>query len=124
MIFLRQDRGVKFYIYLVKQLLHNHDFTFVELHGAGESNIFNSIKVTEVLTKYNYVTMTRIKTKTLFKSSQKAAKIVIVLSKTTEFDRIYQEFEENKAKRSEERGFTTMKQSDDVDEKQRESEVA
>lgn len=69
----------------------------MEIHGAGEHNIFNAIRLTEVLTKYNYVSVTRIKTKSVMQHNYRAAKIVITLTKTDVFDKVFQDFEDAKA---------------------------
>lgn len=64
-VYVRGDKPYGFYIFLVKQILKNNDFSYVELHGAGERSIYNAVRVAEALTKYGYVEQTRMKTKTL-----------------------------------------------------------
>ena len=64
--------------------------------------IFTVIRVAEVLTKFKYATITRIKTHS-YQSSQnvggplkKVAKVVITLTKSEDFEQLYTEFEKNK----------------------------
>ncbi|CDW85305.1 UNKNOWN [Stylonychia lemnae] len=91
---LRQERGVKFYIRLVKSLMKHKGFDTVELHGTGDAYIFDAVKITEVLLRYSYVTISRMKTKTIFQGDRRAAKIVIQLTKSADFEELYDKFQE------------------------------
>lgn len=62
-IHLNTDRNANFYIFLAKVILHNHDFTEVELHASGDRNVSSAVRVTDVLVRYKYVTISRMKTK-------------------------------------------------------------
>jgi hypothetical protein len=110
-IFVKQERSTKFYVYLVKQLFHNEKYDTVQLHGAG-FNIFSVIKVAEIISRFKYADIARIKTKAIENSQmgQKSAKLIITLSKTADFEKLYKEFEESKAKSMEERGIYTRRE--------------
>ena len=55
-------REPKFYIFLCKEVLQKNKFDMVELHGAGDVCISTIAKVVSLLTRLNYVTVSRIKT--------------------------------------------------------------
>ena len=44
-VLIRPDRPYKFYVFLVKRILADHNFNFVELHGAGERGIYAAVRV-------------------------------------------------------------------------------
>ena len=46
------------------------------------------------MTKYGYVKITRVKTKTVHQGDRRAPKIIIQLSKTDDFDELYDKFRE------------------------------
>ena len=99
LVMVSGKRPASFYIYLVKQLFLNEKYDMVELHGAGDRCINSAIKVVGVLVKYRYVTITRLKTKTLNGREGKVGKIIIHLAKTHDFEEIYKKFEEERAER-------------------------
>ena len=63
-VYVQCDRkNTQFYVYLVKQMFHTEKFEEVELHGQGQPDIFTVIKLSEILTKYCYASVGKIKTK-------------------------------------------------------------
>lgn len=118
-LFFREDRPAKHFIYKAKQILHSPEFEQVELHSSSDRSILTLLKVVEILTKYNYATVTRIKTKTFYQGGQKAAKLVMILARTSDFEKVYQDFEETKGQRFQEEGAKRgykkdKKQTDEV----------
>jgi len=65
-------------------------------------NIFQVIKVTEILTRFKYASILKIKTHSYQPSTnaggplKKVAKVVITLTKSEDFEQVYTEFEKNK----------------------------
>jgi hypothetical protein len=92
---VHSDRPVKFYVFLAKQLFHNQKYEEVVLQGV-EMNIFNAIKAAEIITRYNYATITKIKTKSFQNSLKIGAKLMITLKKADNFEELYKQFEDNR----------------------------
>ena len=93
---------------ITKNLLKDK-FDSVELHGVDQESFVTIMIASNVLTKYGYCTLTRIKTKThQAKTAEDDArvilrpKLVVHLSKTPEFDQIQHDFEEKMTKAQEE----------------------
>lgn len=104
------DKPCKFYVFLVKQLFHNEKHTEVTVSGVG-MNIFQVIKVTEILTRFKYATVSRIKTHSYQPPMsaggpmKKAAKVVITLTKSSDFEQLYADFEKSKPEMPERRDY-------------------
>jgi hypothetical protein len=87
-------REAKFYIYLVKEVLHKNSFDIVQLHGAGDLCISTIAKVVSLLTRMKYVYVSRIKTGSIQgRDGTKVVKLIVHLTKTPEFQEMYDDFE-------------------------------
>lgn len=64
----------------------------IELHSVGDISINKATKIIDVLIRYKYVKITKIKTKLVKNGRQSFPKLVTVLSKTPEFDEQYDKF--------------------------------
>lgn len=97
-IFLRKEESHYFYISLAKSILYKGNFDEVELHAVGESCIFKAFQAIEVLTRVGYAIISRIKTKCIQEryTNDKISKIFVILKKTPEFNKLYEEFAEIK----------------------------
>jgi len=62
-VLINQRKQASFYVYLVKEMFHNDNHEFVELHAVGDQNINNLVIATEMITRFGYAEITRIKTK-------------------------------------------------------------
>ena len=111
-IIVRQSLRFKTLVIKVKNILKNQ-FDSVELHAVDDQSFLTISLVTQCLMKYKYVTMARLKTKTVQTRTDignnfagKDAddydadpriilqpKLVVHLKKTPEFDTIYDDFE-------------------------------
>ena len=110
-IIVRKTTFFKSLLVQTKNLLRNQ-FECIELHGVDDESFLTVSMVAQCLQKYKYVTLTRLKTKThqtkIRKDDSKAGtsssaadddidsnriilqpKLVVHLSKTPEFDAIY-----------------------------------
>ena len=95
-------KGMKFrtLVILTKDLMRSQ-FDSIELHGVDDFSYHNITLVAHTLMKYNYCTMTRLKTKTVqsFDDGEKDKRVVlqprlvIHLQKTAEFDKVYDDFD-------------------------------
>ena len=85
------------YIFEAKEILSKHGK--VEFHAVGGS-ITNALKTTERLTSFGYTKLESLQTSLLDEASEgrsnKAPKVIILLSKTPDFDSINAKFEEEK----------------------------
>jgi len=108
-IIVRKTANFKTLVVQTKNLLKNQ-FDSVELHGVDDESFLTVSLVAQCLLKYKYVTLTRLKTKThqtiLKRDDAKNGKdedpdnrvilqpkLVVHLSKTVDFDSIYDNFE-------------------------------
>ena len=108
-IIVRQNIRFKTLVILAKNMLKSQ-FDSIELHGVDDQSYLTVSLVTQCLMKYKYVTMERLKTKTVQamdgpKTFGKEAshdadlrvvlqpRLVVHLKKTPEFDSIFDEFE-------------------------------
>ena len=122
-IIVKKTMNFKSLVIQTKNLLKNQ-FECIELHGVDDESFLTVSLVAQCLLKYKYVTMTRLKTKThqtkIRKDDPKQSsslpadedmdynriilqpKLVVHLSKTPEFDTIYDGFEQAYKKMKEE----------------------
>ena len=107
-IIVRRSLPFRPLLAITKNLLKDK-FDTVELHGVDSESFVTVMIASNVLTKYGYCTLTRLKTKT---HQAKAAdddsrvvlrpKLVVHLTKTAAFDQIHHDFEEKMSKAQEE----------------------
>ena len=104
-VIVRRNMGFKTLVVIAKDMLKKQ-FDMIELHAVDDKSFLTITLVTNCLMKYKYVTMSRIKTKTVqtIEHEQKKEgdidhftrlqpRLVIHLAKTSEFDSIYDDFE-------------------------------
>ena len=98
-IVVRKTMLFKTLVIQTKNLLKNQ-FDTIELHGVDDQSYLTISLVANCLIKYKYVTVTRIKTKTVQvpddekqKNAKLQPRLVVHLTKTAEFDSIYDDFE-------------------------------
>ena len=95
-------RNWTFYTFLAKKLFNEHDT--VCFH-ALDTAITNAVEAAECLSKNGYATIKRIETQSIDmdrRSAQgtiKKAKIVIELTKSEDFQKIYDEYEKERSAR-------------------------
>ena len=66
----------------------------MQLHGAGDICISTIAKVVSLLTRLKYVTVSRIKTGSIAgRDGSKVVKLIVHLTKTPEFETMYEQFE-------------------------------
>uniref|UniRef100_A0A7S3II50 DNA/RNA-binding protein Alba-like domain-containing protein n=1 Tax=Strombidium inclinatum TaxID=197538 RepID=A0A7S3II50_9SPIT len=108
LVIVRKTLAFRAVVSIAKNLLKNQ-YDMVELHAVDDQSFLTVTLATQCLIKYGYVTLTRLKTKTVQamddpakkdESSRKAdprvvlqPRLVIHLTKTAEFDEIFHDFE-------------------------------
>ena len=97
-VIVRENTRFKTLVIMAKNLLRDQ-FDSLELHGVDDQSYLTISLVAQCLMKYNYVEMTRLKTKTVQATKQDDSKVVlqprlvIHLTKSSQFDSIYDDFE-------------------------------
>ena len=98
-IVVRKSMLFKTLVIQTKNLLKNQ-FDTIELHGVDDQSYLTVSLVANCLIKYKYVTVTRMKTKTVQipddeqeKYAKLQPRLIVHLTKTPEFDSIYDDFE-------------------------------
>lgn len=91
-------------MYLVKELLLAHDSVDVI---ASASSSGNASRAAETLNRLNYTTYENVRTETSVVDNRRRTKLVIRLTKTSEFKRLYDENEAKKKQYQEQRNLTT-----------------
>ena len=103
-VIVRQNVTFKTLVIQTKTLLKNQ-FDTIELHGVDEKSYVTVSNIARCLSKNGYVTLTRLKTKTvqvvdiedesktLNPHAKLQPRLIIHLTKTAEFDSIYDDFE-------------------------------
>ena len=94
-LFVRKEDNTKRVIYLVKELLKDgKELNVVSSHIGAEV----VAKVCNALSSMNYITIANVETKTEVREGKRRLSLVIQVTKTKEFDKLY---EENQQKRKE-----------------------
>ena len=97
-IVVRKSMLFKTLVIQTKNLLKNQ-FETIELHGVDDQSYLTIGLVANCLIKYKYVTITRMKTKTVQvpddekHNAKLQPRLIVHLTKTPEFDSIYDDFE-------------------------------
>jgi hypothetical protein len=72
----------------------------VKIHAAGKTCIYTAFKAVEVLTRYGYADIGGIRTSKLEKEDGRSiSKVEILLKKTPDFEKIFEDFEKSKSQR-------------------------
>jgi hypothetical protein len=87
-------------MYLSKEFLLNNDSIDVT---AGTGSAISVARSCEALTRLNYVTYTDIRTETNILNEKRRTRLVVRLTKTKEFNKLYEENEINRKKKEAER---------------------
>jgi hypothetical protein len=78
------------------------------MHAAGKSSIYTAFKAVEVLSRYGYAEIGGIKTSKLDKKDgYSISKLEILLKKTPEFEKLFEDFEKSKSQRDRSIPLTT-----------------
>ena len=100
-VIVRNTMTFKTLVMLAKTMLKNQ-FDTVELHAIDDQSYLTITLVAQCLMKYKYVTLSRLKTKTvqIYEEEEKSdpyaklqPRLIAHLTKTKEFDTIYEDFE-------------------------------
>ena len=99
---VRKTTSFKTLVMTAKNILKNQ-FDTIELHAVDEASYLTITLVAQCLMKYKYVTLARLKTKTVqiledaeghhHEAARLQPRLIAHLTKTAEFDSIYDEFE-------------------------------
>ena len=87
-------------MYMAKELLNNCNS--VDLI-ASTGSASNASRAAEALKRLNYVTYSNVKTETVVFEDSRKIRFVITLTKTADFQKLYEENEANRLKKQEER---------------------
>ena len=109
MIMVAGNKQPYLYVHVVKEMLFKNEHEELELHGAGDKSITSLASAVATLTKYKYVVVTRLKTKTLHGREEKMGKLIVHLKKAPDFDEIYKQFEAERAEKAEKRNQEASK---------------
>jgi hypothetical protein len=87
-------------MYIAKELLLNNETIEVV---AGTAGAATAMKACETLARLKYVTYTDIRTETNIVNERRRTRVVIIVKKTSDFKRLYEENEANRKKFQEEK---------------------
>ena len=87
-------------MYLAKVFLHNNDSIKVV---AGTNSAEVAARSVEALVRLNYVSYVDIRTETSVVNEKRRTSLYVVVKKTSQFDKLYAENEENRKKKESER---------------------
>ena len=98
---MSNSKTFNFYCYLVKRLFHSDGFECVELFAKDDYNIQSLSKTVNIMTKFGYATIKRIKTKHVTTSSGAGIIpcLVVILKKSEDFEKHYLDYKEAVEKR-------------------------
>ena len=103
-VIVRSSLKFRSLVFLAKNMLRKQ-FDTIELHAIDDYSYSTAVLAAQCLMKHKYVTMTRLKTKTvqtlqteekegdIDKFTRLQPRLVVHLTKTAEFDSIYDDFE-------------------------------
>lgn len=95
-------------MYLAKELLLTNNSVEV---CSGTNGAANVARACETLVRLNYVTISDIRTETNIVEGTRRIKFSMRLTKSADFQKLYEENEANRKKRQEERGVTSTPQN-------------
>lgn len=102
-IWVRADDSAHFYVRIAKMRFHRGKLEEVKIHAAGKSSIYTAFKAVEVLSRYGYAEIGGIKTSKLDKEEGRSiSKVEILLKKTPDFEKLFEDFEKLKESRRDE----------------------
>ena len=102
-IWVRSDDSAQFYVRLAKMRFYRGKLEEVKIHAAGKNSIYTAFKAVEVLSRYSYVEIGGIKTSKLDKEEGRSiSKVEILLKKTPDFEKLFEDFEKLKESRRDE----------------------
>jgi hypothetical protein len=87
-------------MYIVKEMLMNRETVDIV---AGTAGAPTAIRAAETLARLHYITYADIRTETLIVNDRRRTRVLIAVKKTSEFNKLYQENEENRKKIQEEK---------------------
>lgn len=102
-VFVSERKELGFYMGKAKWIFKQGKFDVVEIHAAGDENIYTATKVYDMLTRYEYAVLSRIKTKTLVSNGQNLPKLILHLTKSQNFDEVFDKYEVERTQRYGER---------------------
>jgi hypothetical protein len=90
-ILINIRKQASFYVYLVKEMFHKDNHEFVELHAVSDQNINTLVIATEMITRFGYAEIIRIKTKQVFSSYNnfRLPKLMVSMKKSEDFESLY-----------------------------------
>ena len=88
---MSQRNKYNFYVELSNTLFARENFESIELHASGEKRLTSLIKTVDILTHYNYATVSNIQTATFSRKTglSKAYELIVVLKRGIDFDRLF-----------------------------------
>jgi len=99
-IWVRADDSAQFYVRMAKLRFYRGKLEEVKIHAAGKSSIYTAFKAVEVLSRYGYAEIGGIKTSKLDKEDgYSISKVEILLKKTPDFEKLFEDFEKVKSQR-------------------------
>jgi len=99
-IWVRADDSAHFYVRIAKMRFYRGKLEEVKIHAAGKSSIYTAFKAVEVLQRYGYADIGGIRTSKLEKEyGRSISKVEILLKKTPDFEKIFDDFEKSKSQR-------------------------
>jgi hypothetical protein len=87
-------------MYIAKEMLLNREVVDL-VAGTGGAQV--AIRAAETLVRLHYVTYSDIRTETLIINDRRRTRVLLSLKKTSEFQKLYDENEENRKKFQEQR---------------------
>jgi hypothetical protein len=85
---------------MAKSRFHRGKLEEVTMHAAGKSSVYTAFKAVEVLSRHGYVEIGGIKTSKLdTEAGYSISKVEILLKKTPDFEKLFEDFEKVKSQR-------------------------
>ena len=100
------NRPAKWYMYVVKQVLKSREQVDIRARPSGAAQV---VRVAEALKRLGYITYVKYQTTTVVNEGRLQRYIVVTVKKTTNFDKLFAERENERNKMLEEKKKTEEK---------------
>lgn len=93
-IVLHHSKTAQFYVYLTKEYFHKQKFEQIELHAVGDPCIPALASTTNMLTKFGYCEIVKLRTKQVIWGNklQRLPKLIVVVKRAENFEKVYADF--------------------------------
>lgn len=92
---LNSNKSAQFYVYLTKEIFHKKKFEIVELHAVGDPCIPALASATNMLTKFGYCEIVKLRTKQVLHHNPKMPrlpKLIVFVKRAENFEEVYADY--------------------------------